>query len=134
MIFGAALEFQRRVHQGPAPAVAKAGTSPRSPFDAVTAWTTLAAPMCGTNGAVKPKWKRADSRISASPADRSACTANGACTKVKAPDDNAPDAFGGVEREGAVMTLDQPPHHVRFARRAKRRSGLFGFLTAMNRQ
>ena len=26
------------------------------------------------------------------------------------------------------MTLDQPPHHVRFARRAECRAGLFGFL------
>ena len=36
--------------------------------------------------------------------------------------------FGGVERKVAVMALDQPPHHVRFARRAKRRAGLFGLL------
>ena len=40
-------------------------------------------PYARTNGTVKPKWKRAESRISASPADRSACTENGACTKVK---------------------------------------------------
>ena len=46
----------------------------------MTASTTLAAPICGTNGTVKPKWKRAESRISASPAERSACTENGACT------------------------------------------------------
>ena len=39
-----------------------------------------AAPICATNGTVKPKWKRAESRIRASPADRSACTENGACT------------------------------------------------------
>ena len=38
--------------------------------------------MCGTNGTVKPKWNRAESRISASPAERSACTENGAWTKV----------------------------------------------------
>src|SRR5581483_4987130 len=49
MIFGAALNSSA-VHHGPAPAVAKAGTSPRSPFDAETAATTFAAPACGTNG------------------------------------------------------------------------------------
>jgi len=62
------------------PAMPKAGTRPRSPLDSDTAATTLAAPAWGTNGTVKPKWKRAESRINASPADRSACTANGACT------------------------------------------------------
>jgi hypothetical protein len=60
------------LHHAPLPAVVKAGTSPRSPFEPETAATTLAAPMCGTNGTVKPKWKRAESRIAASPADRSA--------------------------------------------------------------
>ncbi len=40
MIFGA-VSNSRVVHHGPAPAMAKAGTRPRSPFDAVTAWTTL---------------------------------------------------------------------------------------------
>src|ERR1700728_3042608 len=61
MIFGAASQSSA-VHHGPAPAVAKAGTRPRSPFDAETAWTTLAAPIWGTNGTVKPKWNRAESR------------------------------------------------------------------------
>src|SRR4029077_655365 len=82
MIFGAASNSSA-AHQGPAPAVAKAGTSPRSPLDPDTAATTLDAPACGTNGTVKPKWKRGESRIMASPADRSACTENGDWTKVK---------------------------------------------------
>ena len=37
----------------------------------------------GMNGTVKPKWKRALSRIAASPADRSAWTEKGAWTWVK---------------------------------------------------
>ena len=57
-----------------------AGTRPISPREAATAATTPLAPMCVTNGTVKPKWKRALSRIAASPADKSACTENGACT------------------------------------------------------
>src|SRR5580700_10614208 len=79
MIFGAASNSSA-AHHGPAPAVANAGTNPRSPLDSETAATTLDAPACGTNGTVKPKWNRAESRIMASPADRSACTANGAWT------------------------------------------------------
>ena len=43
------------LHQAPAPATAVAGTKPRSPFEVDTAATTPAAPMCGTNGTVKPK-------------------------------------------------------------------------------
>ena len=35
---------------------------PRSPFEAETAATTLAEPMCGMNGTVKPKWKRSEER------------------------------------------------------------------------
>jgi hypothetical protein len=54
MIFGA-LSNSSAVHQALPPPVAKAGTSPRSPLEAETAATTLAAPMCGTNGTVKPK-------------------------------------------------------------------------------
>ena len=79
MIFGAASNSSA-LHQAPAPATAKAGTRPRSPLDSDTASTTLAAPIWATNGTVKPKWKRALSRMWASPADRSACTENGACT------------------------------------------------------
>ena len=79
MIFGAASNSSA-LHHAPTPVIAKAGTSPRSPLESETAATTLAAPICGTNGTVKPKWKRAESRIAASPADRSACTENGACT------------------------------------------------------
>ena len=42
--------------------------------------TAASALKCGTNGTVKPKWKRAESRIAESPSDRSACIENGACT------------------------------------------------------
>ena len=79
MIFGAASNSSA-FHQAPAPATAKAGTRPRSPLDSDTAATTPLAPICGTNGTVKPKWKRAESRMAASPADRSAWTENGDCT------------------------------------------------------
>ena len=79
MIFGA-LANSSAVHQALAPAAANAGTSPRSPFDSETASTTPAAPRWATNGTVKPKWKRALSRMCASPAERSAWTENGACT------------------------------------------------------
>ncbi len=54
MIFGA-VSNSSAFHHAPAPAVANAGTSPRSPFELETAATTLAAPICGTNGTVKPK-------------------------------------------------------------------------------
>ena len=37
------------------PAVANAGIRPRSPLDLLTTSTTLAAPICGTKGGVKPK-------------------------------------------------------------------------------
>ena len=54
MIFGAESN-SNAFHQAPAPATVKAGTSPRSPLESETAATTLAAPICGTNGTVKPK-------------------------------------------------------------------------------
>src|SRR5262249_20187607 len=76
----AAVSNSSALHQAPAPAVAKAGPGRRSPLEPATAATTLAAPICGTNGTVKPKWKRAESRIAASPVERSACTENGAWT------------------------------------------------------
>ena len=94
------VEFER----GPPGAAARggeAGTRPRSPFDSDTASTTPAAPMCGTNGTVKPKWKRALSRIAASPAERSACTRERRLHIGEGRDDDAPDALGGVERQDA---------------------------------
>ena len=42
--------------------------------------TTVSGPGCGTSGTVKPKWKRAESRIRASPAEKSAWAEKGACT------------------------------------------------------
>ena len=39
-------------------------------------------------------------------------------------DDDAPDAFDGVERQDAAMALDQAPHHLGFARRPERGAGL----------
>ena len=42
--------------------------------------------------------------------------------------DDPPDALGGIERQVAVMALDQPPHHVGLARRAKGGAGFFGLL------
>ncbi len=43
-------------------------------------------------------------------------------------DDHAPDALDGIERQDAAMALDQAPHHVGLARRAKRRADLLGLL------
>ena len=77
MIFGASSPSSAVHH---APDALAAGTSPISPREAAIAATTPPAPRWSTNGTVKPKWKRALSRIAASPAERSACTENGACT------------------------------------------------------
>ena len=43
-------------------------------------------------------------------------------------DDDAPDAFDGVERQHSGVPLDQAPHHVGLARRAERRAGFGGLL------
>ena len=43
-------------------------------------------------------------------------------------DDDAPDAFGGVERQTAVMPPHQAAHHVGLARRTERGAGLFRLL------
>ena len=43
-------------------------------------------------------------------------------------DDDPPDALGGVERQAAVMALDETPHHVGLARRAERGAGFLGLL------
>ena len=42
--------------------------------------------------------------------------------------DHPPNAFGGIERQVAVMALDQTAHHVGFARGPKCGAGFFGFL------
>ena len=42
--------------------------------------------------------------------------------------DHPPNALGGIERQVAVMALDQTAHHVGFARRPKRGAGFFGLL------
>ncbi len=43
-------------------------------------------------------------------------------------DDDAPDAFGGVERQDAFVALHQAAHHVGLARRPERRTGLLCLL------
>jgi len=43
-------------------------------------------------------------------------------------DDDAPDALDRVEGQDAAMTLDQAPHHVGLAGRAKRRAHFLGLL------
>ncbi len=42
--------------------------------------------------------------------------------------DDAPDALGGVERQVAVMALDQAAHHVGLARRAEGGAGFLGLF------
>src|SRR6185312_16531745 len=79
MIFGAP-SASSASHHGVRLEVAE--TSARSPFELATASTAAGALKCDTNGTVKPKWKRAESRIADSPSDRSACSENGACTYV----------------------------------------------------
>src|SRR5205085_12376636 len=43
-------------------------------------------------------------------------------------DDHSPDAFDSVERQDSAMTLHQPEHHFRLARRAERRADLLSLL------
>jgi hypothetical protein len=43
-------------------------------------------------------------------------------------DDDAPDAFHGVERQQAAMALHQPAHHVGLTGRAERRADLLRLL------
>ena len=43
-------------------------------------------------------------------------------------DDDAPDAFDGVERQDAAMALHQAAHHVGLARRTESRAHLLGVL------
>ena len=42
--------------------------------------------------------------------------------------DDPPNALGGIERQVAVMALDQPAHHLGFARWPKSGAGFFGLL------
>ena len=84
---------------------ASAGTRPRSPFDSETASTTPAAPICGTKGTVKPKWKRAESRISRVARREIGMHRERRLHIGEGGDDDPPDAFGGVERQDAVMAL-----------------------------
>ena len=83
MIFGA-FTGSSAVHH--AARLSVADTSARSPFACARASTAATALKCGTNGTEKPKWKRAESRIAASPAERSACIENGACTLSPSPE------------------------------------------------
>ena len=55
-------------------ATTEAMRMPRSPGERLTAAMTPAAPLCGTYGTVKPKWKRAESRIGGSPPETSTWT------------------------------------------------------------
>src|ERR1700747_2517281 len=80
MIFGAPLASSA-VHHGVR--LETAETSARSPLDLATASTAAVGLKCATYGTVKPKWKRAESRIAGSLTETSACTANGAWTYVK---------------------------------------------------
>ncbi len=43
-------------------------------------------------------------------------------------DDDAPDAFDGIERQDAAMTLRQPAHHVGLARRPECGADFLGLL------
>ena len=48
-------------------------------------------------------------------------------------DDHAPNALDGIERQHAAVTLDQPPHHLRFARRAERGADFLRLLDGNQR-
>ncbi len=127
MIFGAAANSSA-AHHGPEPATAKAGTRPRSPFNSVTASTTLAAPICGTNGTVKPKWKSCG--IAHRGVTRGEVGVDGKrrLHVSESGDNDAPDALGGVERQVAVMACHQAAHHVGLAGGTEGRAGFAGFL------
>ena len=43
-------------------------------------------------------------------------------------DDDTPDTLNRIERQAAVMALDQPAHHLGFARRPKSRAALLGLF------
>ena len=127
MIFGAASNSSA-LHQAPPPATAKAGTRPRSPLDSDTASTTPAAPICGDE-------RHREAEMEA----RAVAHMGVAGGEVgmhrerrlhigEGRDDDAPDALGGVERQDAVVALDQPAHHVGLARGPERRAGLLRLL------
>ena len=71
---------------------------------------------------MKPKWKRAESRIAASPPRHVDMDAVGRLDIGESRDDDAPDALDGVERQKTPMALDKRAHHRGFPRRAKRRA------------
>ncbi len=68
-----------RVHQASVRGPPSSANMPRSPVDPATASITSTALKCGTQGTVKPKWNRAESRMAASPRETSTCTLYGAC-------------------------------------------------------
>ena len=127
MIFGA-LSNSSAAHQGPAPAVAKAGMRPRSPRDSETASTTLDAPDMRHEGHRETEMKPRGIAHQ--------CVARGQIGMHgkwrlhigEGRDDDAPDALDGVERQVAVMALDQPPHHVGLAGGPERGSGFLALF------
>ena len=87
--------------------------------------------MCGTKGTVKPKWKRAESRIKRVARRQVGMHRERRLDIGEGGDDDAPDALDGIERQDAFVPLDQPPHHLGLARRAE--GGAAVFCAALDR-
>ena len=122
MIFGALVDFERASTRRRAPATAWPAPGRDRPSSPATAATTPAAPICGDE-----RHREAEMEARASRAWRRRRRQVGMHRERRlhigeGRDDDAPDALGGVERQDAVMALDQPAHHVGLARRAGRPS------------
>ena len=118
MIFGA-VSNSSALHQAPAPAVAKAGTRPRSPFE-------FGDRRDHAGGAhVRHERHREAEMEARGVAHRGVAGRQVGMHRERrlhigeGRDDDAPDALDGVERQDAVVALDQPAHHVGLARRAE---------------
>ena len=127
MIFGAASNSSA-AHHGPAPAVANAGTSPRSPFD-----SEIRRDHARRAGVRHERHREAEMEARGIAHHGVAGGEVGVHRERRlnvseSGDDDAPDALGGIERQVAAMPLHQAPHHVGLAGRAEGRAGFFGLL------
>ncbi len=128
MIFGASGRSSA-LHQAPLPATAVAGTRPRSPFEAATAATTASASRCGLerHGEAEMEARGVAHRGVAGGEIRMHFERRLHIGEGR--DQDAPDALHRIEGQNPAMTLDQPAHHLGFARRPE---GGARFLRALD--
>ena len=127
MIFGA-LSNSSAAHQGPAPAVAKAGMRAEVAAGFRDRFDYARCPDMRHEGHRETEMKPGGIAHE--------CVAGGEIRMHgerrlhigESRDDDAPDALHRVERQVAVVALDQPPHHVGLAGRAERGSGFLGLF------